>query len=481
MKKTFLYTILLGASLSSCREEFLDLRPVSNVTTGNYYQTQNDFAQAVTGAYAALILTGQYQEYYNFGELPSDNVLKPGTPGADQVDFNLFTVRPSNGYLSRAWNDYYTGIHRCNTILTRIESVSMDEAAKNRFVAEAKFLRALMYFNLVRIFGPVPVVTTEIAEVRQGYQYGREPVEAVYAQIIKDLTESEDVLPGAKAAGVEFGRATRGAAKALLGKVYLTRRNFPAAAAKLKEVIALGDYSLVADYASLFRAATENNPEMIFAAQFKSGGLGQGSQFPFWFGPTGVGVFGAGAGRGDFQPTAEMARAYEPADKRKAISVDSTGTGGGLQRFTRKFGDGAPAQQDSDNNWPILRLADVYLMYAEALNEVSYGSADAFGYLNEVRRRAGLTEKTVADLPDQDRFRAAVEQERRVELAFEGHRWFDLVRTNKAVEVINAKARSLGVIGPNNDGQINANNLVFPIPQGQVDLNPTRIEQNIGY
>ena len=481
MKRHLIYTFLLGATLSACKKDFLELKPISNVSTANFYQTQNDFAQAVNGAYAALLLTGQYQEYYNFAELPSDNVVKPGI--GDQNDFSAFTVRPNNAYLSRAWADGYAGIQRCNTILARIEAVSMDANAKARYVAEAKFLRALMYFNLVRYFGAVPLVTTEVTDVNQGYQYERAPVEQVYSQIIQDLSEVENVLPLAKAA--EFGRATKGAAKALLGKVYLTQRNFPMAAPKLKEVIDLGEYSLVANYASLFQAATENNPEMVFAAQFKSG-IGQGSSFPQWFGPLGSSVFGAGLnGRGDMQPTTDLVQAYPTGDLRKGISLDSVvtrapdGTITAIVRYPKKFPNG---HNDSDNNWPIIRYADVLLMYAEALNEVSYqGSGDAFIYYNLVRVRAGLGEKTSVDLADQGAFRSALEQERRLELAFEGHRWFDLVRTQRAVEVINAKASNLGVIGSDNSGRINANNLVFPIPQGQVDINPSKIKQNIGY
>ncbi len=480
MKKNLLYTLLLGAALSSCGEKFLDLQPVSNVTTESSFKTQKDFDLAVNGAYASLLSTGQYQEYYNFGELPSDNVLKPGL--GDQNDFNNFTVRPINAYLSRAWADYYAGIARCNAVLSRIDAVPMDEAAKRRYTAEAKFLRALMYFNLVRYFGAVPLVTQEIVEVNDGYAYDRRPVTEVYTQIIKDLTEADvnaagNVLASSKA--TEAGRATRGAVKALLGKVYLTQRDFPAAAAKLKEVIDLNDYALVTEYGTLFQAATENNSETVFSAQFKSG-VGQGSSFPQWFGPSGGNVFGGGNGRGDMLPTTEMVRSYEAGDKRKAVSVDSiVAANGAVSRYTRKFPNG---HNDSDNNWPIIRYADVLLMYAEALNEVGYqAGGDAFKHLNEVRKRAGLAEKTATDLPDQEAFRAAVEKERRVELAFEGHRWFDLVRTNKAVEVINAKAKDLGVIGTDNNNLIDADNLVFPIPQGQVDLNPSRIGQNNGY
>jgi hypothetical protein len=476
MKKNIIQALLLGAMLSACGEKFLDLQPVSNVTTERSFKTQKDIDLAVNGAYAALLMTGQFQEYYNFGELPADNVNKPGT--GDQNDFNAFTVRPVNAYLSRAWADHYAGIGRCNTVLARIDAVPLDDAVRSRYIAQAKFLRALMYFNLVRYFGAVPVVTGEIVEVNDGYAYDRRPVAEVYAQIVKDLTEADNVLPAAKA--TEFGRATRGAVKALLAKVHLTQRNFAAAAAVAKEVIDQNDYALVPDYATLFQAATENNPEVVFAAQFKSG-VGQGSSFPQWFGPLSASVFGAGSnGRGDMLPTPEMVRAYEAGDKRKTVSVDSlVNKDGSVTRYTKKFPNG---HNDSDNNWPILRYADVLLMYAEALNETGYqAGGDAFKYLNEVRKRAGLGEKTATDLPDQASFRAAVEQERRVELAFEGHRWFDLVRTNRAVEVINAKAKPLGVVGTDNSGQIDAENLVFPIPQGQIDLNPERIWQNDGY
>ncbi|HZG24141.1 MAG TPA: RagB/SusD family nutrient uptake outer membrane protein [Chitinophagaceae bacterium] len=470
MKKYFLPFVVASAVFCSCSKEFLEQQPISNVATTNFFRTQTDFQQALTGAYNGLLSTGVFTEFYNFAEIPSDNVLKLGTGTDIQLQFSQFSVDATNPYLSRAWNDHYAVIQRLNTVLSRIDAASFDATAKKRIVAEAKFLRALMYFNLVRIFGPVPLSTTEVTTVSQAAQYERTPTNEVYAQIIKDLSESEVDLP--KQVPADYGRATRGAAKSLLGKVYLTQRNWQAAANKLKEVIDLNDYSLVPEYASLFQTSTENNSEVIFAAQYQAGLFP--NSFPQWFSPLGSSVFG-GVGRGDFTVTAEMANSYEPNDKRKAASIDSMNTTTtGLVRYTKKYAEG---YNNSGTNWIVLRYADVLLMYAEALNELGYvTNGPAFTYYNLVRQRAGLPPRTSTTLPDQASFRVAVEQERRIELAYEGHRWFDLVRTNRAVAVINSKRDVLNIPQP-----ITQTNLLFPVPQDQILLNPSRITQNPGY
>lgn len=491
MKKIKIY-ILLGLALASCNKDFLEKNPISSVATSNFYKTGADITIAVNGVYNSLKLIGQYYNFYILAEQTTDNMRATGSPGTNPgVDLNQFSFNSGTALFGDVWKDNYVGLYRCNTLLNRIGEVSMDESLKARYIGEVKFLRALMYFNLVRFFGEVPLVLTEITDTSQGYSYVRSAVSDVYKQIISDLNEAEAALPAAYA-GVDVGRATKGAAKSLLGKVYLTQRNFYAAATKLKEVIDMNVYNLLPNYIDVFKAANKNGDETVFSVQYK-GGLflngqqGSGSPFSNLYAPLGSQPYVLpSTALGTVVPTDDIINAYEPGDKRKDASVATsyTGAGGAVVNvnYCKKFPDAPAITYDGDNNWPVIRYSDVLLMYAESLNELGYQSAgDAFKYYNKVRERANLGSKTATELPDQDSFRLAIEKERRVELAFEGHRWFDLLRTNRAVPVLNSKAKYLGIINTDGSRMINANNLLYPIPQDQVKISNGVIVQNPGY
>jgi hypothetical protein len=270
-----------------------------------------------------------------------------------------------------------------------------------------------------------------------------------------------------------------------LGKVYLTQRNFAQAAATLKEVIdqaAENKYMLLPNYADVFRVTNENHRESIFDVQFKKGGTGEGSPFTNQFAPRASGtiVTKVGPGLGYNIPTQDMDDAYEPGDLRKAVSMSAGYMNGSTfvaSKYVTKYLDVPFQANDADNNWPVLRYADVLLMYAEALNEQGFvADGPAFDYLNQVRARAGLPARTAVNadpalqVADQAAFRLAVEQERRVELAFENHRWFDLVRTGRAIDVMAAHGIA-----------IEPYQLLYPAPQSQIDINPAIITQNPGY
>ena len=477
MKKSYLLAGLLTLSLTACNEKFLDLAPVSSINTSSYYRTESDILTALSGAYGSLQFSGQYGQYYVMTEIPSDDTY-PVLSGTvtDQDQFDKFYLITTNPYLLTAWSDGYRGIYRCNTVISRIAGITMDETLKSRIIGEAKFLRALMYFNLVRFFGDVPLVLTEITDPLQGYDFGRTPVADVYAQIGKDLTDAATVLP-VSYTGANVGRATTGAAKSLLGKVYLTQKNYTAAAAKLKEVIDQGTYALLPSYASLFTPANKNSRESIFEVQYKKGNILEGSNYANNYAPTNSGnsviAFG---GSGNNIPTADLEKSYEANDPRKNISLATGYTSTSGVRidayYIKKYADPPVVVNDSEDNWYVLRYADVLLMYAEALNETGK-TADALTYLNQIRRRVSLADKAITTQAD---MRLALEQERRVELAFEGHRWFDLVRTDRAIPVLNAKAAALGI-----RTALTANNLIFPVPQSQIDINPSKIKQNPGY
>jgi hypothetical protein len=469
------------AVMSSCGDDFIDLQPISNASTSLYYKNADDFRTALNGAYASLQKNGVFLNSYVFGDIPSDNNL-PVASGSvtDQDEFDRFYIKTTNPYISERWNDSYQAIGRCNAILDRINSITMDESLRSRYVLEAKFLRATIYFNLVRTYGDVPLVLQELTNSDQGYAYGRNAASEVYAQIVTDLTDAEG-LP-VTYSGNDIGRATKGAAKAMLGKVYMAQRKFPEAVAKLKEVIDLNVYAILPLYADVFKVSNKNNKESVFDVQFKSGLIGEGNPWPNLFAPqnSGNAVIQFG-GDGNNTPTTDLENAYEANDVRKSISMATSylGTNGATINyyFVKKYMDVPAAKNDNGNNIPVIRYADVVLMYAEALNEVNYlADGEAFNYLNIIRKRAGIAERTSADLSNQDAFRLAIEQERRVELAFEGHRWFDLVRTNRAIEVMNGKKALFNIVPT-----LTEDNLVFPVPQSQILINSEKIHQNPGY
>ena len=471
-------------TVTSCSEDFLDRAPISQQNSNNFYRTAEDMKNALTAVYGSLQYGGQYySSIHVIGDMRSDNteITNPNA-GADLQAVDDFTNVAVNSIGNNTWNANYQGIQAANIVIEKIQAVNMDQNLKARFVGEAKFLRALMYFNMVRIFGDVPLVVTVINNPQQGYDYGRESVANVYSQIISDLTEAEESLPFTYGAA-DIGRATKGAAMALLGKVHLTLKNYPEAAQKLKELIdASGqtNYQILPQYASIFGAANKNNAESIFEVQFKSSSSGEGSPFTNQFAPIGSGgaVVAVGNPLGQNIPTADMNNAYEEDDLRKDVSMRTSYVLNGNtvnHNYVIKYSGTPAANLDSDNNWIVLRYADVLLMYAEALNEQGYvADGPAFDYLNQIRNRAGLPSKTSTNadpnlsVPNQAAFRLAVEQERRVELAFEGHRWFDLIRTDRALDLLSAKG-------------MQPHMSIFPIPQSQIDINPTKISQNPNY
>ncbi len=476
-------TILLG-TISGCSSDFLHLAPISQMNGNNFYKTDEDMKNALTAVYGALQYSGQYySSMHIIGDLRSDNTYIPNpNAGANLQEVDEFKNNAFNSISSTTWSAHYQGIQAANIVIEKIGDVPMDENMKQRYTGEARFLRALMYFNLVRIFGDVPLVLAIINNPQEGYDYKRETTETVYNQVILDLKAAEESLPY-EYTGADIGRATRGAAMALLGKVYLTQKNWNLASQKLKEIIdqtSQNKYQLLSNYSSVFGIANENSRESIFEVQFKKGASGEGSPFTNQFAPIGSGtaVTGLGNPLGQNIPTDDMANAYETGDTRKHVSMRTSyvlGSNTVQHNYVAKYMGTPAANLDSDNNWIVLRFADVLLMYAEALNEIGYiAEGPAFTYLNRIRNRAGLADKTSNNtnpdlaVPSQAAFRLAIEKERRVELAFEGHRWFDLVRTGRALEILGGQ----GML---------AHHYLFPVPNSQIEINPALMKQNNGY
>lgn len=491
MKTKFIKLALVTVLLSGCNDNFLEVIPVSERTVVNFYKTPADFNNAVVGTYATFKNGGLYGNGTGsliwLGETVTDNAefgstRQPVNISSFEIDDLNFSL--ANGYFSSAWIGHYAGIARANGILDRISTVDFEAPLKDQYEGEARFLRAMFYFNLVRLFGEVPLVTSEINDPYDASNLTRSPVAEVYTLIESDLKIAEaklsDIITGANA-----GRASKWAAKALLGKVFLTLKQFDKAAPKLKEIIDDNKFSLMPNYADVFAASTSfaANKEIMLAVQYKSGQIGQGGAFysswlPFNVNVPEFGVIG-GVGGGVNRPTVDLVAAYENGDLRKAASlVTSYNTAQGIainERYAIKFRQVGIIANDSDVDFPILRYADVLLMYAEALNETG-NIPEALKYLNMVRRRAfGFPIDTVTPQPndlaglDPAGFHLAIEQERRLELAFESHRWFDLVRTGRFVEVMKAK-----------EYNVMPHHVLFPIPQRELELNPG-LGQNRGY
>ncbi|MBN9386198.1 MAG: RagB/SusD family nutrient uptake outer membrane protein [Chitinophagaceae bacterium] len=484
MKKSNIYLYLCFLFVvASCSKKFIDLRPESSASVVDFYKTADDARVGLNGVYSSLQTAGVSTNNYVFGEISSDNTL-PVFSGTvtDQDEFDRFYIRTTNPFISERWNDCYKGIAAANLFFERIAPIQITDSLKQRYIAEAKFIRGYLYFELVRTYGDVPLVLKSlISSLNEGYNYGRNPSAEVYAQVEKDLSEAEAVL-AVSYKGADIGRITKGAADAMLGKVYLTEHKYDAAATALLKVINLNIYDTVA-YADAFDPAKKNGKESVFEVQFAAGLNGEGNPWPNSFAPLNSGsAIIAFGGDGNNRPTQDLINAYEPGDIRKDLSLATSYVNAAGQTisdvFVKKYRNPAPAvKNDNPNNIPVIRYADVVLMYAECLNEKAYdGSGDAMKYLNMIRTRARLPVKTSADIPDQGSFRLAMEQERRVEFAFESQRWWDLVRTGRAIPVINGKAASINIVQP-----ITQNNMVFPIPQSQIDINKSKIKQNLGY
>jgi starch-binding outer membrane protein, SusD/RagB family len=472
-------TLILVFSLlaSACQDDFLDLAPVTERNVQDFYNTAADFNNAVIGTYNNLKAGGVYNNSLIWmGEVASDNTEYGVTRSPVNVynfEFIDHNFTGLNTVIFDAWRDHYQGIARTNAILGRIEAAQIPETPRRQYTGEAQFMRALFYFNLVRLFGDVPLVTREITSPDEGRTFRRNPAEEVYQLIISDLIAAEQNLPETYPAN-QAGRVNRWGAKALLGKVYLTRGEYANAAAKLKEVMDSQQYELLSSYEAVFSPGNPNNREILFAVQYKGGQIGQGSNFWERFAPwqSGAAVLGpnGGGGGGINRPTADLENAYEAGDLRKDFSIQNqyTNAQGAVvfERYVTKYKQFGVLANESDVDFPVLRYADVLLMYAEALNEQGSGNPEAGNALNAVRLRAGLEAISPAD---QAAFRLAVEQERRVELAFENQRWFDLVRTGRFVEVMQSKGY-----------EVQPHNVVYVIPQREIDLN-ANLTQNQGY
>ncbi|OON68538.1 RagB/SusD family nutrient uptake outer membrane protein [Hymenobacter sp. CRA2] len=480
---------------TSCSKDFIDLNDPTRLPTTEGYTDSLSILNGVTAAYSSLQdLYGKSSSnnrgIFVFGEIPSDNSFTV-VSGERLNEFNDFTVVSDNPRIQSQWLMTYRTIARCNIVLGRAAAVKLTDATRNRYYAEVRFIRALAYFNAVRIWGDVPLVTREIESIPEAYEFGRTPAAQVYALIEQDLAFAETNLPATQT-GVNLGRATKGAAQGLLGKVLLTQRKYTDAAAKLKQVIDANNYSLQPTYANIFATNNEMNSEILFAVRYTKGALNLGSAFTTWFMPAyttaqTTALIGASFTGQQFNTVdTDLVNAFTASgttDVRAAtsytlpINPSSTTT-----YYTKKYIDTPTSSTDAENDWIVLRYADVLLMYAEAVNEATGPNAQALDAVNRVIRRSRnlpvATPNATVDLPagtGAQTLRDRIELERRLELSFEGHRWFDLVRTGRAIPVMNAFFTRTGA-----STRINQDDLLFPIPLQEIQTNPI-LNQNPGY
>lgn len=477
MKKNIIMGYVLTTLVLLCTscDDFLNQEPISNGSVTGFYKTQADIEQGIAGAYNSLQSYKQYgANFIFFMEVRSDNTYTESitTSGGIYGDFDLFRTTSTNSVLDLTWAGCYEGIQRCNIVLGNIDNVAMDETLKRQYKGEVLFMRALTYFNLVRIWGDVPLVIKEVKDPFEAFAFTRTPSSEVYQQIVTDLSDAAGLL-SEKVEKSRTGAITTGAANALLGKVYLTLKDFQKAEVVLKKVVDSKVYKLLDSYEDVFNVLNKNSAESIFEIQYNKDVTDQGSRFANIFAPKGSTEVtgGVGTSLGDNTPTGDLYGKYEDGDLRKNVSIGQITDG---RLYCKKFVVAPVLPNQSDANFIVLRYADVLLMYAEALNENGYKTdGDAFLYLNEIRKRAGLEAYTKDMLSDQGQFREAIWNERRFELAFENHRWFDLLRTGEAVKIMNASTGGEFTVEPYQ--------LVYPIPQSQIDAAPDKMIQNDRY
>jgi hypothetical protein len=479
MKKTLLYAAILLLNFAGC-EESLEFEVKNRLTLDNFYESADDAVASVNAIYDVLGHVNMYcSSLWLIQDIASDDCDAKSTwndPYAQE--FDQYTLKPNNLYTTNIWQASYQLITRANLTIHNIPGIEMEEELKARLLGEAKFLRALSYFNLVRLFGGVPLVLQPETDIDK-YLIPRATAEQVYSQILSDLEDAADNLP-VQYGGLDKGRATKGAALGLLAKVYLTRQQWDLASQKAKEVMDLQVYALWDDYKDNFREAHKNGIESVFEVQFYTGVQPENTRIVISGLPS---IFAFPAGVGIILPTDDLLNSFEPGDYRYEVTFFEEYIFFGTNTFEPhiwKHWDqdayGPDETGSSGANFPVMRYAEVLLIYAEALNEMNQGpTQEAYDAVNQVRARARNGVDGV--LPDlsglsYEEFQAAVLKEKRCETVNEGHRWYDLVRTGN-LETYVKRAK-----GGKADPQ--PHHYVFPIPQREIDLNDA-LEQNDDY
>lgn len=498
MKKIFIpIALFIMVAGMSCKKDFLDVKPTSSITAGNFYQSQQDIQQAVTGVYSSL-QDWPVNIYLYLSEIRTNNFYAVFADAQrDYFDINNFQVTNQSGTVHDTWQSLYAMINRANGVLENIDKVNFDDPSlKSRYKSEVRFLRAFAYFQLVRLWGRVPLVDKVISP-SEGVKIKQSEPADIYHFITTEMEAVKDSLPGNYTASGDVGRVTSWAAKGILAKVYLTMAGYPLnqtamqdkAQALLEDIIShegtTPKLALASNYEDLFGYKNDNK-HALFEVQFISGGFGQGSTFPSEVlgnvstDLVSVRILNSAA---RLTVSEDLLNSYDSIDTRFNVTYDTSYTTNDNPPrhsnvpFFKKFVDfGLTTLTNYDDwpeNFPLLRYADVLLMEAEILNDKSGPTQQAVDLLNRVRTRAGLAAITPAT---KEEFDKALTTEYRHEFADEGQYWFYLVRTGKAIPTMNAWFAATG-----RTKTIDEHNLVYPIPQTEIDIYPDLYQQNPGY
>ncbi len=438
-------TILtLIAFLSACN--ILNIEPADQISSEEAFKNKSDIEKGIIGSYSELQSLSYYgRSYLIVSDLAADNLEHPldGT-SADYNEIDNNAMLPENGVADGLWASMYSGINVSNSIIAKVPKMEdMTEGEKSAALGELYFLRALNHFNLMNYFGAIPV-KTEPTVGTENLDAGRDATDKVFEQIIADLIYAESHLDPSSSLKI---RATRYGATALLARVYLYQKNYAAAYKSANEVISNGGYTLLNNFADIF--AADGSAETIFEVEFNELDRNRIAEQNF---PKSLN------GRREVAPTKNLIDAFNPADKRFTTTIAFDGS----LAYANKYNDLSLGA----DNVIVLRLADMYLIRAEAeANKANGNLAAVQDDINMIRKRAGL-ENTNAGTKNE--LLLAIENERRLEFAFEGQRWFDLVRTNRATAVLPKVT--------------NKDKTLFPIPLSELNTNNSpEMTQNPGY
>lgn len=442
MKKIIFITLILCTALSC---DVLDVEPQNSISAEEAFNTKDDIDKGILGAYASFQSLSYYGRTFGiFSDLAADNLSHPlNATATEYAEVDNNSILPENGSVDGIWSIAYDGINVANNVIDKVPTIEdMTEEERNEALAELYFIRALNHFNLLNYFGGVPIKVAPTVGVNN-LDAPRNTEEEVYSQIINDLIFAVEYLP---ASGTKI-RASNAAAKALLAKVYLYKREYPLAITMASEVISDGGYTLPANYRDVFE--DDESDESIFEISFSELERNRIAEYNF---PTSLN------GRREVEPSQDLLDAYEANDERFEGSIAFEGD----KAYAIKYDD----LSLGTGNFIVLRLADMYLIRAEAeasLPAPTISSVQAD--INEIRVRANLQPTSESSI---NQLLRIIEDERRIEFAFEGQRWFDLVRTERAITVL-----------PNVNS---TNQMLFPIPTDEIQTNnsPGMI-QNPGY
>ncbi|GEP51145.1 membrane protein [Flavobacterium noncentrifugens] len=435
--------LLLAGFASSCGKDDLELVPISSISEEQFFNNDSDILGAVIAIYDGLQAVPLRE--FTLTEMRSDNA-KSNLGEGEFKQLETFEVQPTNSVVNDYWSANYNVIYRANVVLKNID-VMADQAKKLNYIGEAKFARALSHFNLVRAFGDIPVIDKVIGIGDKSY-FAKSPAAAAYALIESDLKEAIENLPLKSA--TTFGRASKQAAQGILAKVYMTQHRYSDALPLLTALVGDTGYSLSANYRDVFYV--EKNNEILFAIPYTADSSTESEDFSYNMTVAG--------GLNYVTPNFATFMNADPLDTRRLTNINQT-----TPAQNGKWVNTAAAPRLSGNDWIVLRLADIYLMYTEAVMGTANSTTDAQAifYYDKVRNRAFVAPVTSTEIT-----KTQLLNQRRAELAYENQRLYDLIRFGQAETVLSAYSVTFQA----------PKDLLLPIPQTQINVSSGILVQN---